>query len=266
MGPQGPTGQQGPQGLAGPQGQQGPAGPQGPKGDQGPAGADGMQGPQGPAGPQGPMGEQGPQGEQGKRGKQGEPGIGVLSVSIDEFNHLKVELTDGHILDAGEVPTATNKDVKALEEELALTKRRLADLTYGVEYEWLYEVKQTSVGRELFDRNNAPELFEEVDCIEHSFEHGEITEEEYNAWWMQFVERDNFRLYALRVAEDHKLYNRYDALIPFDGSEAQEYGEGLIGWEEVPADWRWSFDGEVVTINYMPTSPMVFVLLKVKHQ
>ena len=266
MGPQGPTGQQGPQGLAGPAGQQGPAGPQGPRGDQGPAGADGMQGPQGPAGPQGPMGEQGPQGEPGKRGKQGEPGISVLSVSIDEFNHLKVELTDGHILDAGEVPTATNKDVKALEEELALTKRRLADLTYGVEYEWLYEIKQTSVGRELFDRNNAPELFEEVECIEHKFEHGEITEEEYNAWWMQFVERDNYRLYALRVAEDHKLYNRYDAMIPFDGSEAQEYGEGLIGWEEVPADWRWSFDGEVVTINYMPTSPMVFVLLKVKHQ
>jgi hypothetical protein len=265
-GVQGPVGSQGPAGPAGPAGAQGPAGPQGEKGEPGRPGRPGDMGPMGPEGPQGPKGDQGDQGPQGKRGFQGEQGISVVGVTIDDNRHLKVELSDGQLVDAGELPTASDKDIAALEEELAMTKRKLADLTYGVEYEWLYEIKQTSVGRELFNRDNAPEFFEEVDGIEYMHETGEISEEEYVEWWNQFIEADNYRLYALRLTEDHKLYNRYDALIPYDGSEAQEVGEGIIGWEAAPTgNWCWSFDGELVSINLMPTSPMVYVFLKVKH-
>jgi hypothetical protein len=55
-------------------------------------------------------------------------------------------------------------------------------------------------------------------------------------------------------------------MIPYDGSEAQEVGEGIIGWEAAPTgNWCWSFDGETISINLMPTSPMVYVFLKVKH-
>ena len=221
----------------------------------------------GPEGPQGPKGDQGEQGPRGKKGDQGEQGVSILSVVIDDNKHLQVELSNGQVLDAGEVPTASSKDFAVLKEELAMANRKLADLTYGVEYEWLYEIRQTKVGRELFNRDNAPEFFEEVDGIEYMHESGEMTEEEYAAWWNQFVEADNYRLYALRITEDHKMFNRYDALIPFDGSEAQEMGEGLIGWEAVPTggNWCWSFDGEDITINLMPTSPMVYVFLKVKH-
>ena len=265
-GEKGDRGEQGPAGAPGPAGVQGPAGPQGEKGEKGEPGRDGRMGPIGPEGPQGPKGDQGEQGPQGKRGFQGEQGIGVVGVTIDENHHLQVELTDGQVVDAGELPTASDKDIAALEEELAMTKRKLADLTYGVEYEWLYEIKQTSVGRELFNRDNAPKFFEEVDGVEYMHETGEMSEEEYVEWWNQFIEADNYRVYALRLTEDHKLYNRYDAMIPYDGSEAQEVGEGIVGWEAAPTgNWCWSFDGETISINLMPTSPMVYVFLKVKH-
>ena len=84
--------------------------------------------------------------------------------------------------------------------------------------------------------------------------------------WDISDEKDNYRLYALRVAEDHKALNRYDALVPHEGNLLQNPGEGLVDWDVVPANnWTWTFDGEKIILNHMCATRMVFVLLKVKH-
>ncbi len=157
------------------------------------------------------------------------------------------------------------KQIQALKEELAMAKQRLLDMEYGVEYEWMHEVKQEQNGTVIFNRENAPRLFEDMDIIEAAYENGEISNDEYDAWWMQFIDKDNYRIYALRAVEDHKALNRYDALIPYEDSLVQNRGEGLENWDLAPADWTWTFDGEKVILNRMTVSKMVFVILKVKH-
>jgi hypothetical protein len=61
--------------------------------------------------------------------------------------------------------------------------------------------------------------------------------------------------------------NRYDALIPYDGSTVQQPGEGLLNWDEVvPADdWCWLFDGEKVMLNAIALGNIVFTILKVRQ-
>ena len=158
------------------------------------------------------------------------------------------------------------KQIQALKEELEVAKKKLIDMEYGIEYEWLYEVRQDRPGIEIFDRNNAPKLFEDMDFVEDQYSNGNITNNDYEAWWTQFIEKDNYRVYALRLVEDHKALNRYDALIPYEGSLVQQPGEGLKYWEAVPKEnWSWTFDGEKIVLNGMCVTNMVYVLLKVKH-
>ena len=155
--------------------------------------------------------------------------------------------------------------IKALKEELEMAKKKLLDMEFGVEYEWMHEVKQEKVDTIIFNRENAPSLFNEMDAIEDAFAKGEIDEEKYNEWWMQFENGDVFRVYALRLASDNKAFTRYDVLIPYEGSSVQQPGEGLQDWEVIPGlDWTWSFDGEQIVLNYMALSRMVFAIMKVK--
>jgi hypothetical protein len=155
--------------------------------------------------------------------------------------------------------------IKALKEELEMAKKKILDMEFGVEYEWMHEVKQEKVDTIIFNRENAPSLFNEMDAIEDAFAKGEIDEEKYNEWWMQFENGDVFRVYALRLASDNKAFTRYDVLIPYEGSTVQQPGEGLHDWEVIPGlDWTWSFDGEQIVLNYMALSRMVFAIMKVK--
>ena len=185
-----------------------------------------------------------------------------------------VTLSDDRVLDAGLLPSsgeggggdtsALEAQVTSLKNELANTKQRLLDLTFGVEYEWCYELKQTGVGSTLFTREQAPKLYEDFDEIAKL----ESTDPEaWEAAIMEMYETDKYRLYALRVASDHKLYNRYDSLIPVEDSTVQVEGEGLQGWAPRPSakPWCWNFDGETFKLNATATSPMVFLLMKVKH-
>ena len=292
QGEQGPAGEQGPQGEAGPQGPAGEKGEKGdaftyddftedqlaalkgPQGEQGPAGEKGEQGPAGANGQDGAQGEQGPAGQDGAAGADGQDGVSIVAVAINDNKHLMVTLSDDRVLDAGLLPSsgeggggdtsALEAQVTSLKNELANTKQRLLDLTFGVEYEWCYELKQTGVGSTLFTREQAPKLYEDFDEIAKL----ESTDPEaWEAAIMEMYETDKYRLYALRVASDHKLYNRYDSLIPVEDSTVQVEGEGLQGWAPRPSakPWCWNFDGETFKLNATATSPMVFLLMKVKH-
>ena len=171
------------------------------------------------------------------------------------------------MLESLEEPVSNDYEsqIKALKEELEMAKKKILDMEYGVEYEWIYEMKQDGIGNVLFNRDNAPKFFQDLDVIEEAYANGEIDDVVYEAWWNQFIVEDNYRVYVLRNADDHKAFNRYDALLPYEGSEVQQPGEGLEGWDLVPVEhWGWNFNGKEVVLNYMTMSRMVFVIMKVK--
>jgi hypothetical protein len=102
-------------------------------------------------------------------------------MDIDENNHLMVTLSDDSIIDAGEVPVgegsgeggsggASNEEIQALQAELADTKQRLLDLTYGVDYEWIHIIDQTASGSAKipFTETDVPEFYEEWHAAENS--------------------------------------------------------------------------------------------------
>ena len=215
----------------------------------------------GPQGPQGEKGEQGIQGEKGDQGEKGEDGHTPIK-GVDYFTQEDI---DTIILNNENNTLEYLKEIQMLKEELNVYKKRVLDMKYGVDYEWEYEVKQTQIGNIIFNRENAPKLFEELDAIEEAYANGELSDEGYEAWWLQFIARDIFRVYALRAAEDHKALNRYDALIPYESSMVQVRGEGLDNWDLSHDNWSWTFDGENIILNELPISEMVFVIIKVKQ-
>jgi hypothetical protein len=87
----------GPQGETGQQGERGPIGPMGIQGERGPMG------PTGPIGPTGPGGLPGKDGKDGQDGAKGQDGISVVDAEIAIDGHLVFTLSDGRVLDVGEL-------------------------------------------------------------------------------------------------------------------------------------------------------------------
>ena len=305
QGPVGPQGEQGIQGEQGPQGEVGPQGPEGLKGEtgeQGPAGADGkdftydmftpeqlealrgpqgeqgIQGEMGPEGPQGPAGADGAQGEQGPAGQDGAQGVSVVSMVIDENNHLMVTLSDNQVLDAGEVPVgsggegggAVNPEIeKELEDtkaELAVAKADLVANTYGVEYEWIYYYSQPIAGpTDLgFNQETAPGFYEDWLPVLESGDDALIEE-----FILRMYAEDIYRMYILRAAVDHPRNNIYE-LIPLEGHETQpESSLYLSTWTAAKSITSWNWGGEEdgsFSVNAATTSRVIFAFMKVKEE
>ena len=277
QGPVGPKGDQGPQGEVGPQGEQGIQGPVGPQGEQGPQGEKGEQGAVGPQGPQGVQGEQGEKGEQGAKGDKGDQGIGVESMLIDE-GHLYVTLTNGTLVDAGELPVgegggtgggASEERVKELEEEVARLqemKQNFLDTTYGVEYEWIYFYEQTTAATDKlgFNQQTAPGFYEDWLPVLETGDDALIEE-----WIVRMYEEDIYRMYVLRIVGEHKLYNKYEFLPLEDHATQPEVSSYMKQWEPVKSlkNWNWTGDEDGgFTLGAKPTSAMVVAFMKIKPE
>jgi hypothetical protein len=295
-GPMGPQGEQGIQGEMGPQGPQGPMGEKGLKGEDGkdftydmfteeqlkaligPQGPEGIQGPIGPQGeqgiqgPQGPIGPQGPEGLKGETGDQGEQGISVESVAI-ENNHLMVTLSNGEVLDAGEMPAGSggggvdSEEVEKLQAEidsLQQIKQDFLDMTFGVEYEWIYYADQTEICNDLpFNQQNAPGFYEDWLPVLNSGDDALIEE-----FVVKMYAEDIYRVYVMKVASEHKIYNRYE-LCPLAGHELQPDNVFFKKWQPVVSLTSWNWAGEEdggFIIDAAPTSQMTFALMKVKEE
>jgi hypothetical protein len=81
----------------------------GDKGDQGVKGDRGPKGDKGDIGPVGKTGDVGPEGKAGKDGKKGKDGVSVVSSGIAADNHLVFTLSNGKIIDAGELDQLSDK-------------------------------------------------------------------------------------------------------------------------------------------------------------
>ena len=215
-------------------------------------------------GPAGQDGAPGVDGQPGKDGEQGPQGISVVKVEIVD-NHLMVVLSDGRVLDAGEMPAGqggagmTDEERQEL-ENLKEMKQQFLDLTYGVEYEWLYEFAQPAAASNVigFNRENAPGFFADLD---------EAGEEGLEEFITNVMEQDIYRMYVLRLSSEHRMYNRYE-MIPFDGHATQpEASEFLAGWNPTANLHSWTWDGDFeggFRIDAKPSSALVVALLKVK--
>ena len=234
----------------------------------------GPMGPEGPMGPQGEKGEQGEVGPQGPQGIQGEDGIGVESMLIDE-GHLYVTLTNGQLIDAGEIPVSgegggsnpeVDKELAATKAELLETRQKLADLTYGVEYEWIYFYEQSSAGSDKlgFNQETAPKFYEDWLPVLETGDDALIEE-----FIMKVYEEDIYRMYVLRISSEHRLYNRYE-LIPVEAHSKQpEVSNFIKKWNPTGALTSWNWGGEEdggFTIDALPSSPLVFAFMKVKEE
>jgi hypothetical protein len=78
-------------------------GPRGEAGERGPQGESGPKGDQGPKGDVGATGAKGAKGDTGENGEDGKDGVSVVDVEVDFDNHLRVTLSDGAVIDAGEI-------------------------------------------------------------------------------------------------------------------------------------------------------------------
>ena len=251
-------------------------GPRGLPGEKGEQGADGINGQDGKdftydmftdeqlEALRGPKGEAGKDGENGQNGQDGADGISVQNVAI-ENSHLMVTLSNGQVLDAGEMPAGqggagmTDEERQEL-ENLKEMKQQFLDLTYGVEYEWLYEFAQPAAALNVigFNRENAPGFFADLD---------EAGEEGLEEFITNVMEQDIYRMYVLRLSSEHRMYNRYE-MIPFDGHATQpEASEFLAGWNPTANLHSWTWDGDFdggFRIDAKPSSALVVALLKVK--
>ena len=302
QGPQGEVGPQGPEGLKGDTGEQGPEGPagkdftydmftaeqlealRGPAGQDGQNGQDGANGADGKdftydmfteeqlealRGPEGPAGKDGEKGADGVNGQDGAQGISVTKVEIVD-NHLMVTLSDDQVLDAGEMPAGSGgsgmtEEEKAELESLRAIKQEVLDLTYGVEYEWIYYHVQTSAAvTELgFNQETAPGFYEDWLPVLETGDDALIEE-----FIVRMYEEDIYRMYILRCAVDPKRENRY-YMIPLEDHAKQVLDPFVPLYEPVKSVTSWNWGGEAdggFTIDRKPTSAMVFAFMKVKEE
>lgn len=93
-------------------------GDKGDKGDSvvGPAGRDGKDGKEGKPGPAGPKGDKG---DAGPVGKRGEKGVSVVDAEVALDGNLVLKLSDGKIIDAGEIVQQVAKSTQIHSTQLA---------------------------------------------------------------------------------------------------------------------------------------------------
>lgn len=249
---------------------------EGPQGPQGEAGQDGKDGVDGKDFTYDMFTEEqlerliGPQGPEGLKGDPGEDGVGVESVEILD-GHLMVHLSNNTVVDAGELPVgeggsgegANQEELDALQVELAETKQKLLDLTYGVDYEWIYFYDQVDAATDElgFNQQTAPGFYEDWLPVLETGDEALIEE-----FVVRMYEEDIYRMYVMKVASEHRIYNRYE-LLPLEGHSVQPENEWLKNWEPTQTVDAWNWGGEEdgsFSLVGKPISAMSFAFLKVK--
>ena len=153
---------------------------------------------------------------------------------------------------------AARAEIAALKE----TKDQLLESTFGVEYEWRYEVDQDVMSDTIpFDENSAPKFYEEWNAVLETGDDALIEE-----FIMAMYEQDIYRMYIMKVADEHRIYDRYE-MIPMDGHEIQPANDYVPKWTPVKdiTCWNWGED-EGFVLDAIPTSKMTFAFIKVKPE
>ena len=139
------------------------------------------------------------------------------------------------------------------------------DLTYGVEYEWIYfDYQSGALITDLkFNQQTAPGFYEDWLPVLNTGDDALIEE-----FIVKMYEEDIYRMYILRANGEHRSTNRYE-LLPLEDHAIQPANTYLPNWNPVKAtsSWNWTGDEDAgFSINQGPTSAMIFAFMKVKEE
>ena len=189
----------------------------------------------------------------------------INSIEHPQYDDSAVQEKVNEAMEAVKVLDMYKAELKAARDEIAAlkeTKDQLLASTFGVEYEWKYEVNQDAISDVVpFDENNAPKFYEEWNAVLETGNDALIEE-----FIMAMYEQDIYRMYIMKVADEHKIYNRYE-MIPMDGHEIQPANNYVPKWTPVKdvSCWNWGED-EGFILDAIPTSKMTFAFIKVKPE
>ena len=162
--------------------------------------------------------------------------------------------------------SASSVEVEELKAELLEARKRLADLTYGVEYEWIYFCEQPNAGMNTlsFNKETAPGFYEDWTPIYESGDDSLMEE-----FITKMYEEDIYRMYVLRLTIEHRMYNRYEFLPLQDNIKQPGVSEFLKGWDPTSklTSWNWTSDEDGgFIIDAKPSSGLVIAFMKVKEE
>ena len=146
------------------------------------------------------------------------------------------------------------------------TKQKLADLTYGVDYEWIYFCEQPSAGLDTltFNQETAPKFYEDWLPVLESGDDALIED-----FIVKMYEEDIYRMYVLRLTIEHRLYNRYELIPLADHAKQPGVSDYLKDWNPTSTltSWNWTGDEDGgFTIDAKPSSGLVIAFMKVKEE
>lgn len=208
------------------------------------------------------------------------PEVDFTGLATEEFVDQKIAEIEHPTYDDSEIQAKVDEAMEAVEvlemykaelEEaraeiaaLKETKNQLLASTFGVEYEWLHIVDQEKADDILpINKETAPKFYEDWSPIFESGDEALIEEFITNMY-----EQDIYRVYIMKLVEEHKLYNRYE-LLPLADNDKQPVNNYLPNWTPVKSISKWNWGGEEdggFVLNGIPTSRMTFAFMKVKEE
>lgn len=172
-------------------------------------------------------------------------------VTLDNLNPLiqtiKQDIESASSSGGGSGSAYDDTLIKARLTEL---EKYVKDLNHWGEYEWLdKEIRQTALGSNI--DLTGTKFLEEYQTNEEQF-------------WLD-LEALKYKLYIPRNCSVPIGYNRFDTLLPFEGSSDIVGSElsTVCKYNQVD-NWNWNFDGEQIVLNQSTDSEYVFQILKIK--
>lgn len=172
-------------------------------------------------------------------------------LTLDSINALIKQIkTDIEAASANGSTSGAAYDDTLIKSRLTKLEQYVKDLNPWGEYEWITpEIKQPGISSEV--TITGTKFYEEYQADEEKL--------------YDDMEADKFELYIVRHVDNPKGYNRYDTLLPREGSTTQTAGSELkkvCKYNEIDG-WNWNYSGEdYLTLSTSGDAGYTFVMLK----
>lgn len=174
-------------------------------------------------------------------------------LTLDSINALITQIKkDIEAASANGGTSGPAYDDTLIKSRLTKLEQYVKDLNPWGEYEWITpEIKQPGISSEVYIKDT--KFYEECMANEEKF--------------YDDMEADKFELYIVRHIDNPKGYNRYDTMLPREGSTVQKPGSELkkvCKYNEING-WNWNYDSsDNLTLSTSGDAGYTFVMLKRK--
>lgn len=174
-------------------------------------------------------------------------------LALDSINKLlsQIKADIEAAASTGSTGSGAAYDDTLIQSRLKELEKYVNDLNPWGEYEWIsQDINQTSISSQ-------------VSVIGTQFYQEYLDDE--NAFW-DTLEADKYELYIPRQADGMKGYNRYDTLLPWEGSSKSPGSElsKVCKYNDIDT-WNWNYGGlEYIELSTSGDSNYTFVIIKRK--